>query len=279
MYSFPSLPLFIRLFNFFNSFVLVLLLLTANLWLIFKFTVSLADKSDELNMKKITIAIDGFSSCGKSTMAKDLAREVGYIYIDSGAMYRAVTLYSIENGIFDGNDIDTEKLRKEIRNIRISFRLNPATGRPDTYLNGVNVENRIRTMEVSSKVSPISALDFVRTEMVAQQQAMGKEKGIVMDGRDIGTTVFPEAELKIFVTATPEIRAQRRYDELKAKGQEASFDEILENVKQRDYIDQHRDVSPLRKAEDALLLDNTNLTIEQQKEWLFEQFNKVSGIQ
>ena len=174
---------------------------------------------------------------------------------------------------------DTEKLRKEIRNIRISFRLNPATGRPDTYLNGVNVENRIRTMEVSSKVSPISALNFVRTEMVAQQQAMGKEKGIVMDGRDIGTTVFPEAELKIFVTATPEIRAQRRYDELKAKGQEASFDEILENVKQRDYIDQHRDVSPLRKAEDALLLDNTNLTIEQQKEWLFEQFNKVSGIQ
>ena len=198
MYSFPSLPLFIRLFNFFNSFVLVLLLLTANLWLIFKFTVSLADKSDELNMKKITIAIDGFSSCGKSTMAKDLAREVGYIYIDSGAMYRAVTLYSIENGIFDGNDIDTEKLRKEIRNIRISFRLNPATGQPDTYLNDVNVENRIRTMEVSSKVSPISALDFVRTEMVAQQQAMGKEKGIVMDGRDIGTTVFPEAELKIF---------------------------------------------------------------------------------
>ena len=239
----------------------------------------MADKSEELNMKKITIAIDGFSSCGKSTMAKDLAREVGYIYIDSGAMYRAVTLYSIENGIFDGNDIDTEKLRKEIRNIRISFRLNPVTGRPDTYLNGVNVENRIRTMEVSSKVSPISALDFVRTEMVAQQQAMGKEKGIVMDGRDIGTTVFPEAELKIFVTATPEIRAQRRYDELKTKGQEASFDEILENVKQRDYIDQHRDVSPLRKAEDALLLDNTNLTIEQQKEWLFEQFNKVSGIQ
>ena len=250
-----------------------------NAWLIFKINVSLADKSDELNMKKITIAIDGFSSCGKSTMAKDLAREVGYIYIDSGAMYRAVTLYSIENGIFDGNDIDTEKLRKEIRNIRISFRLNPATGRPDTYLNDVNVENRIRTMEVSSKVSPISALDFVRTEMVAQQQAMGKEKGIVMDGRDIGTTVFPEAELKIFVTATPEIRAQRRYDELKAKGQEASFDEILENVKQRDYIDQHREVSPLRKAEDALLLDNTNLTIEQQKEWLFEQFNKVSGIQ
>ena len=275
MYSFPSLPLFIRLFNFFNSFVLAWFLLTANIWLIFKISVSLADKLDELNMKKIVIAIDGFSSCGKSTMAKDLAREVGYIYIDSGAMYRAVTLYSMENGIFNGDVIDTEKLRNEIKNIHISFRLNPETGRPDTYLNGVNVENRIRTMEVSSKVSPISALDFVREAMVAQQQAMGKEKGIVMDGRDIGTTVFPDAELKIFVTATPEIRAQRRYDELKAKGQEASFDEILENVKQRDYIDQNREVSPLRKADDALLLDNTDLTIEQQKEWLFEHFNKV----
>ena len=217
-------------------------------------------------------------------MAKDLAREVGYIYIDSGAMYRAVTLYSIENGIFNGDVIDTEKLKKEIKNIRISFQLNKETGRPDTYLNGVNVENKIRSMEVSSKVSPISTLDFVREEMVAQQQAMGKEKGIVMDGRDIGTYVLPDAkvkfftdaELKIFVTATPEIRAQRRYDELKAKGQEASFDEILENVKQRDYIDQNREVSPLRKAEDALLLDNTDLSIEEQKKWLFEQFNKVS---
>ena len=226
-------------------------------------------------MKKITIAIDGFSSCGKSTVAKDLAREVGYIYIDSGAMYRAVTLYSIENGIFDGDVIDTEKLKKAIKDIQISFRPNPETGRPDTYLNGVNVENKIRTMGVSSKVSPISALDFVREAMVAQQQAMGKEKGIVMDGRDIGTTVFPDAELKIFVTATPEIRAQRRFDELKAKGQEGSFEEILENVKQRDYIDQHREVSPLRKADDALLLDNSNLSIEQQKEWLSEQFGKI----
>ena len=247
-----------------------------NAWLIFKINVSLADKSDELNMKKITIAIDGFSSCGKSTMAKDLAREVGYIYIDSGAMYRAVTLYSIENGIFDGDIIDTEKLKKEIGNIHISFRLNKE-GRPETYLNDVNVEDKIRSMSVSSKVSTISALDFVRKEMVAQQQSMGAKKGIVMDGRDIGTTVFPNAELKIFVTATPEIRARRRYDELKAKGQEASFDEILENVKQRDYIDQHRDVSPLRKADDALLLDNTDLTIAQQKEWLFDQFNKVTN--
>lgn len=226
-------------------------------------------------MKKITIAVDGFSSCGKSTMAKDLAREVGYIYIDSGAMYRAVTLYSIENGIFNGDAIDTERLRNEIGNIHISFRLNPKTGRPDTYLNGVNVENKIRTMEVSSKVSPISTLDFVREKMVEQQQAMGQEKGIIMDGRDIGTTVFPDAELKIFVTATPEIRAQRRYDELKAKGQEAGFDEILENVKQRDYIDQNREVSPLRQAEDALMLDNSGLTVEEQKKWLLEQFNKV----
>lgn len=228
-------------------------------------------------MKKITIAIDGFSSCGKSTMAKDLAREIGYIYIDSGAMYRAVTLYSLRNGIFRNGDIDTDKLKAEIGNIRISFRLNPETGRPDTYLNGVNVEKDIRTMEVSSHVSPIAALDFVRTAMVAQQQEMGKAKGIVMDGRDIGTTVFPDAELKVFVTASPEIRAQRRYDELKAKGEEASFDEILENVKQRDYIDQNREVSPLRKADDALLLDNSHLTIAEQKAWLAEQFAKVTA--
>lgn len=226
-------------------------------------------------MKKITIAIDGFSSCGKSTMAKDLAREIGYIYIDSGAMYRAVTLYSMENGIFIGDDIDTEKLKEQIGNIHISFRLNPETGRPDTYLNNINVEKKIRTMEVSSHVSPIAALGFVRAAMVAQQQEMGKAKGIVMDGRDIGTTVFPDAELKIFVTASPEIRAQRRYDELKAKGEETCFDEILQNVKQRDYIDQNREVSPLRKADDALLLDNSHMTISQQKEWLAEQFDRV----
>lgn len=226
-------------------------------------------------MKKITIAIDGFSSCGKSTMAKDLAREIGYIYIDSGAMYRAVTLYSIENGILQENRIDTEKLKDQIEKIHISFRLNQETGRPDTYLNDINVENKIRTMEVSSHVSPIAAVDFVREAMVAQQQAMGKAKGIVMDGRDIGTTVFPDAELKIFVTASPEIRAQRRYDELKAKGEEASFDQILENVKQRDYIDQNREISPLRKADDALLLDNSQMSIAQQKEWLAEQFDKI----
>lgn len=227
-------------------------------------------------MKRITIAIDGFSSCGKSTMAKDLAREIGYIYIDSGAMYRAVTLYSVENGIFRDGEIDAEKLKRQMNDIHISFRLNEETGRPDTYLNGENVESKIRTMEVSSLVSPIAALDFVREAMVAQQQEMGKAKGIVMDGRDIGTTVFPDAELKIFVTASPEIRAQRRFDELKAKGQDAGFDEILENVKQRDYIDQNREVSPLRKAEDALLLDNSNMTIAQQKEWLAEQFQRIT---
>lgn len=226
-------------------------------------------------MKKIIIAIDGFSSCGKSTMAKDLAREIGYIYIDSGAMYRAVTLYSLKAGIFSGDTINEEELKAQMNTIHISFQLNPETGRPDTYLNNIKVENDIRTMEVSSKVSQISALGFVREAMVAQQQKMGESKGIVMDGRDIGTTVFPQAELKIFVTASAEIRAQRRYDELKQKGQEASYDEILENVKQRDYIDQNREVSPLKKAEDALLLDNSQLTIEEQKRWLLEQFNKV----
>lgn len=227
-------------------------------------------------MKKITIAIDGFSSCGKSTMAKDLAREIGYIYIDSGAMYRAVTLYSMENGIFDWqNQIDAGRLEREIDRIQISFRMNEQTGRPDTWLNGENVESKIRSLEVSSRVSPIAALGFVRQAMVAQQQEMGRAKGIVMDGRDIGTTVFPDAELKIFVTASPEIRAQRRYEELKAKGQPASFDDILENVKQRDYIDQNREVSPLRKADDALLLDNSHLTIAEQKEWLLEQYRRV----
>lgn len=227
-------------------------------------------------MKKITIAIDGFSSCGKSTMAKDLAKEIGYIYIDSGAMYRAVTLYSLQQGIFGSNGIDEVRLQQEMEQIQISFQLNATTGRPDTYLNGVNVEQQIRTMEVSSHVSPIAALPFVREAMVKQQQAMGKAKGIVMDGRDIGTTVFPDAELKIFVTASPEIRAQRRYDELKAKGEQANLQEILENVKQRDYIDQHRETSPLRKADDALLLDNSQLTIAEQKEWLFEQFNRLT---
>jgi cytidylate kinase len=227
-------------------------------------------------MKKIIIAIDGFSSCGKSTMAKDLAKEIGYIYIDSGAMYRAVTLYAMQNGIIADGAIDEERLRASIADIHIEFRLNAATGRPDTYLNGVNVEDRIRTLEVSNNVSPISAIGFVREAMVAEQQKMGEKRGIVMDGRDIGTTVFPEAELKIFVTASAEIRAQRRYDELKAKGEVSDFDKILENVKTRDHIDQTRAVSPLRKADDAILLDNSTMTIAEQKEWLLNEFKKAA---
>lgn len=229
-------------------------------------------------MKKITIAIDGFSSCGKSTMAKDLAREIGYIYVDTGAMYRSVTLFAMRNGMFNADgSIKTEELKQRMGEINISFRLNSETGRPDTYLNGKLVEKEIRTMEVSSHVSPIAALPFVREALVAQQQAMGKEKGIIMDGRDIGTVVFPDAELKIFVTASAEVRAQRRYDELKAKGMPADFDDILKNVKERDYIDSHREVSPLRKADDAIELDNSNMTIAEQKAWLMQKFNEAAA--
>lgn len=229
-------------------------------------------------MKKITIAIDGFSSCGKSTMAKDLARELGYVYVDTGAMYRCVTLYALRHGLFraDGT-INLPQLEAKIPNINISFKLNKETGRPDTYLNNENVESEIRTMEVSSRVSPIAAVPFVRAALVAQQQKMGEDKGIVMDGRDVGTVVFPNAELKIFVTASAEVRAQRRYDELKAKGMEADFEEILENVKQRDYIDSHREVSPMRKADDAIELDNSHISIAEQKQWLIEQYKRVCG--
>ena len=225
-------------------------------------------------MKKITIAIDGHSSCGKSTMAKDLAREVGYVYVDTGAMYRAVTLYALRNGLMTGDGIREEELRRQLPQIHITFRFNAEAGRPDTYLNGELVEQEIRSMEVSAHVSPIAALRFVREAMVAQQQAMGREGGIVMDGRDIGTVVFPHAELKIFVTASAEVRAQRRYDELKGKGMEADYDEILKNVQQRDYIDSHREVSPLKRADDAILLDNSNMTIAEQKEWLLQRFRE-----
>lgn len=228
-----------------------------------------------MNNKKITIAIDGFSSCGKSTMAKDLAKEIGYIYVDTGAMYRSVTLYAMQHGMFGAdNSIDTAALEKAMPQIKISFKLNAGTGRPDTYLNGQLVEKDIRTMEVSSRVSPIAALPFVRKALVEQQQAMGKEKGIVMDGRDIGTVVFPDAELKVFVTASAEVRAQRRFDELKAKGMPADLQDILKNVQERDYIDSHREVSPLRKADDAVELDNSNMTIAEQKQWLRNIFEE-----
>lgn len=224
-------------------------------------------------MKKIIVAIDGHSSCGKSTMAKDLAREVGYIYVDTGAMYRAVTLFALRKGYFlaDGS-IDTEGLEKALDEVSISFRLDPATQLPRVTLNGADVENEIRTLEVSSKVSPIAALPFVRQALTRQQQAMGEAKGIVMDGRDIGTAVFPHAELKIFVTASAEVRAQRRYDELTAKGEAVSYEDILHNVQERDYIDSHRAVAPLKKADDALELDNSHLAIPEQKAWLLEQF-------
>ena len=226
-------------------------------------------------MKKITIAIDGFSSCGKSTMAKMLAKEVGYIYVDTGAMYRAVTLFAMRNGMIAPNgEVNRDELKQKMQTLRGEFKLNEQTGRAETYLNGENVENEIRGMEVSSHVSAIAAIDFVRTALVEQQQRMGRDKGIVMDGRDIGTVVFPDAELKVFVTASAEIRAQRRFDELKGKGVEANFDEILNNVQQRDYIDSHREVSPLRKADDAIELDNGELTIAQQLQWLVERFEE-----
>lgn len=227
-------------------------------------------------MKKIVIAIDGYSSCGKSTMAKNLARQLGYVYVDTGAMYRAVTLYALRHQLFEADgEVDAASLQRDMPDIRISFQFNAQTGKPDTYLNDELVEQEIRTMQVSERVSKIAALPFVRTALVAQQQRMGKDKGIVMDGRDIGTVVFPHAELKIFVTASAEVRAQRRYDELQQKGMPARYDDILKNVQERDYIDSHREVSPLRKAEDAIELDNSNLTIDEQQQWLLQQVDKV----
>ncbi len=229
-------------------------------------------------MRRITIAIDGLSSCGKSTMAKDLARELGYVHVDSGAMYRTVTLYALRNGMV-GHDggVDEEWLRQEMGNIGISFRLNPDTCRPDTYLNGERVEDEIRSLAVSRSVSHVAALPFVRAAMVEKQRLMGREKGIVMDGRDIGTTVFPDAELKVFVTARPEVRAKRRYDELTAKGQACDFDEILHNVRERDHMDSHREVSPLRKADDAVELDNSDMTVEEQRLWLLKTVREITG--
>lgn len=232
-------------------------------------------------MKKIIVAIDGHSSCGKSTMAKKLAREAGYIYVDTGAMYRAVTLFAMQNGCFaaDGS-LDAARLESLMGNISVSFRREEETGKPLACLGGEVVEQQIRGMEVSNRVSPVAALPFVREAMTRQQQLMGKEKGIVMDGRDIGTAVFPHAELKIFVTASDEVRARRRYDELRAKGEEVAFEEILANVRERDYIDSHRAVAPLRQAPDALVLDNSHMSIEEQDAWLWQAFQKaVNSIQ
>lgn len=229
-----------------------------------------------MDNKLITIAIDGFSSSGKSTMAKVLAKNIGYAYIDTGAMYRAVTLYCLNNNLIDDNIVNTTRLEKDIDNINISFTVNQETGVSQTMLNGVNVENEIRDMKVSSKVSIIAAIPFVRHALVRQQQKMGECKGIVMDGRDIGTVVFPNAEMKVYVDASPETRAKRRFDELKAKGDDSvTYEEVLENVKYRDHIDQTREESPLRKADDAIVLDNSHMTPDEQNQWLLTLYNSI----
>lgn len=224
-------------------------------------------------MKKIIVAIDGYSSCGKSTMAKELAKNVGYVYVDTGAMYRAVSLFGLRNGIITDDTIDETRLQQAMHNIQIGFKTN-AAGKQETYLNGENVESLIRTLEVANGASRVSAIGFVRRELVRQQQRMGIDKGIVMDGRDIGTVVFPDAELKVFVTASPEVRAQRRYDELQAKGQPEAYDAVLANVKERDYRDTHRAESPLRQADDAVLIDNSHMTKAEQSALLQRLFDE-----
>lgn len=221
--------------------------------------------------KQIVIAIDGHSSCGKSTVAKQLAKQLGYIYLDSGAMYRAVTLFALRNQLAKNGQIKEKELINRLGEIRITFELNKKTQQNETYLNGENVEEEIRQLPVANHVSPVATIREVRQEMVKQQQEMGKNKAIVMDGRDIGTVVFPNAELKIFMTASPEVRAQRRYDELTAKGQTVNYDDILKNVEERDRIDSGRAVSPLKQADDALVLDNSNINREEQLNWAMEK--------
>ncbi len=230
------------------------------------------------NKRLITIAIDGFSSSGKSTMAKKLAKTIGYAYIDTGAMYRAVTLYCLRNGLFDGDRLDTERLEAALPDINITFGVD-ADGKTQTMLNGEVVEQEIRRMEVSSKVSIVAAVGSVRRALVKQQQAMGKQKGIVMDGRDIGTVVFPDAEMKVYVDASPETRARRRYEELRAKGDSVTYKDVLANVSERDRIDTTRAESPLRKADDAVVLDNSNMTIAEQDKWLLDLYNKLSSAE
>lgn len=216
----------------------------------------------------IIIAIDGYSSCGKSTVAKEVAKILGYTYIDSGAMYRAVTLFCLRNNLAPGGVVDLERLRSMIDSINIRFVYNPELQKHETFLNGENVEEEIRRPEVANLVSPVSIIGFVREALVKQQREMGKSKGIVMDGRDIGTVVFPEAELKIFMTASPEIRAKRRYDELIAKGVQVDTADIIKNIQDRDRIDSTREISPLRQADDAIVLDNSNMTREEQLDWV-----------
>ena len=229
------------------------------------------------NKKKIVIAIDGFSSCGKSTFAKAIAAKLGYIFIDTGAMYRAVTLYALEQGAIVEGVVDQERVEQLLGDVEISFRFNAERGASDIYVNGVYAEDRIRGIEVSNCVSKVSSIGAVREKLVAMQQQMGSERGVVMDGRDIGTVVFPDAELKIFMTADPKVRAERRYKELTAKGDEVTMKEILENVISRDQADMTRAISPLRRAEDALELDNSYMSVEEQMAWFMERYNKIVG--
>ena len=227
-------------------------------------------------MKKITIAIDGHSSTGKSTMAKALAKRIGYAYVDTGAMYRAVTLFALRNKLIKGEKVDEKALKEHLKRGDIAITFRPTKeGKSVTVLNGRNVERYIRSMRVSNVVSIIAAIGFVRKEMVRQQKAMGKDKGVVMDGRDIGTVVFPDAEMKVFATASAEVRAQRRFDELRSKGDTTTtFEEVLANVTERDRIDSTRKESPLRQADDAVVLDNSNMTIDEQNEWLYKLYLK-----
>ncbi|MDR2293043.1 MAG: (d)CMP kinase [Prevotellaceae bacterium] len=225
--------------------------------------------------KKIIIAIDGYSSTGKSSFAKKIAQKLGYIYVDTGAMYRAVTLYCIENNLINDCGLNVDKIIENLKEISIEFVFNNKNEKSETFLNGKNVENKIRNVEVSNHVSAISAISEVRTQMVALQREIGKNKGIVMDGRDIGTVVFPDAEIKIFMTAKPEIRATRRYTELLQKGENVSLREIEKNIRERDYIDAHRDTSPLKKASDAIILDNSDISIDEQMQWFENIFQSV----
>ena len=231
----------------------------------------------EQTSKKIIIALDGFSSCGKSTFAKSIAQRLGYIFIDTGAMYRAVTLHALNKGAIRSGIVDEDAVIALLDDIEITFRFNPRRGASDIYVNGDLVEGMIRTIEISNCVSPVSAIKEVREKLVAMQQEMGRRKGVVMDGRDIGTVVFPNAELKIFMTADPKVRAERRYAELKAKGDNVSFDEVLENVISRDKADMSRKISPLQKAEDAIVLDNSYMTVEEQMEWFDKEFARVQA--
>ncbi len=215
-------------------------------------------------MQKITIAIDGYSSTGKSTVAKQLAKHLGYVYVDTGAMYRAVTYYAMTHNLIDDTHFDVVGLVSKLNEVVVSFKFNPIAGFAEVYLNGQNIEKEVRTLEVSSQVSKVAAIPEVRYQLVKQQQQMGKDKGVVMDGRDIGTVVFPYAKLKIFMTASPEKRATRRFDELIGRGDDVTYEDVLRNVQERDYIDSHREDSPLRKADDSVLIDNTGLTQEEQ---------------